>query len=92
MNNSWRGLNKFYAGRLFPPPPAEVSTFILLYTLFDTKGSPFIYLQAIYSFLLALLGLFTHGNNRFGYSLYTSTGEIPTLIKIRTPFRPSLGV
>ena len=93
MNNSWRVLNKFYTGRLFPPPsPAEVSPFILLYTLFDRKGTPFIYLQEIFSFLLALLGLFTDGNNRFGYPLYTSTGEIPTLIKVRTPFGPSLGV
>ena len=33
--------------------------------------------QEIFSFLLALLGLFTDGNNRFGYPLYTSTGEIP---------------
>ena len=48
--------------------------------------------QEIFSFLLALLGLFTDGNNRFGYPLYTSTGVIPTLIKVRTPFGPSLGV
>ena len=81
----------FYTGRLFPPPP-KVSPFILLYTLFDRKSTPFIYLQEIFSFLLALLGLFTDGNNRFGCPLYTSTGEIPTPIKVRTPFGPSLGV
>ena len=95
MNNSWRVLNMFYTGRLFPPrppPPPKVSPFILLYTLFDRKSTPFIYLQEIVSFLLALLGLLTDGNNRFGYPLYTSTGEIPTLIKVRTPFGPSLGV
>ena len=31
---------KFYTGRLLP----EVQTFTLLYTLFDRKGTPFVYL------------------------------------------------
>ena len=33
---------KFYTGRLRP----EVQTFALLYTIFDGKGTPFIYLPA----------------------------------------------
>ena len=44
MNPSRKVLNKLLHGEtLPPPPPTEVSPLILLYTLFDRKGS-FIYL------------------------------------------------
>ena len=45
--------------------------------------------QQIFSFLLAPLGLFSDGNDRFRYPLYTSSGGIPTLKKVRTPFVPN---